>query len=89
LLEYLAFGIPAVFTPTRTVRHYFGDDHPLYLHEPTPAETAARIRWVRENYAEAKRLTAELQDRWFSRFHWPSHKQVYLQTLDDLAGDRA
>jgi len=86
LLEYLALGIPAVFTPTRTVRHYFGDDHPLYLHEPTPGATAEKIRWVRENYAEAKRLTAELQDTWFTRFHWPRHRQIYLDTLAQLAG---
>jgi len=84
LLEYLAFGIPAIFTPTHTVRHYFGEDHPLFLHEPTPAETAARIRWVRENYGEAKRLTAQLQDSWFSRYHWPEHKLTYLELLRDL-----
>lgn len=87
LLEYLAFGIPAIFTPTRTVRHYFGDEHPLFLPDPTPAATAAKILWVAQNYAEAKRLTAELQDRWFSRFHWPRHKQVYLDLLDRLSGD--
>jgi len=84
LLEYLAFGIPAVFTPTKTVRHYFGDEHPLYIQDPTPQETAKKIRWVRENYAEAKRLTADLQDKWFSRFHWPQHKQSYLELLSDL-----
>lgn len=84
LLEYLAFGIPAVFTPTRTVRHYFGNEHPLYIDDPTPAETAAKIRWVRENYEEAKRLTAELQDRWFSKYYWPEHKQGYLRLLEGL-----
>jgi glycosyltransferase involved in cell wall biosynthesis len=85
-LEYLAFGIPAVLTPTKTVRHYFGDSHPLYIDDPTPESTAERIRWVRQNYAEAKRLTAELQERWFSRFHWPSHKLSYLALLDELRG---
>jgi len=85
LLEYLAFGIPAVFTPTHTVRHYFGEDHPLYIREPSPQATAAKIRWVRENYDEAKRLTAELQESWFGRYHWPTHKGVYLDTLDELA----
>ncbi len=84
LLEYLAFGIPAVFTPTRTVKHYFGEDHPLYIHDPTPEETARKIRWVRANYAEAKRLTAELQDSWFSRYHWPTHKLSYLGLLEEL-----
>ena len=84
LLEYLAFGIPAVFTPTRTVKHYFGEDHPLYILDPTPEETARKILWVRDNYDEAKRLTAELQDSWFSRFHWPEHKLSYLRLIDCL-----
>ncbi len=84
LLEYLAFGIPAVFTPTKTVRHYFGDEHPLYIYDPTPEETAKKIRWVRANYAEAKRLTAELQERWFSQFHWAEHKLSYLELLSEL-----
>jgi glycosyltransferase involved in cell wall biosynthesis len=84
LLEYLAFGIPAVFTPTKTVRHYFGNDHPLYINDPTPQETANKIRWVWENYAEAKKLTAELQDSWFSRFQWTEHKAGYLALLEYL-----
>ena len=84
LLEYLAFGIPAVFTPTKTVKHYFGDDHPLYIHDPSPEETARIIRWVRGNYDEAKRLTAELQESWYSRFYWPEHKKSYLKLLDEL-----
>ncbi len=85
LLEYLSFGIPAVFTPTKTVKHYFGDDHPLYIHEPTPEETAKKIRWVRANYAEAKRLTAELQERWFSEYHWPEHQRSYIELLEQLS----
>ncbi len=84
LLEYLAFGIPAVFTPTKTVRYYFGDTHPLYINDPTPEETAAKIMWVRQNYAEAKELTAELQDVWFSRFHWADHKLSYLDLISSL-----
>ena len=50
----------------------------------TLAETARKILWVRENYSEAKRLTAQLQDRWFSEFHWPRHKLSYLDLLDRL-----
>ena len=44
LLEYLAFGIPAVFTPTKTVRHYFGDEHPLHSgpHAAVAIATARR-----------------------------------------------
>ncbi len=84
LLEYLAFGIPAVFTPTKTVRHYFGDSHPLYIDDPTPEHTAAKIRWVRQNYAEAKALTAALQESWFSRYRWSEHKLEYLELLAQL-----
>jgi len=84
LLEYLAFGIPAVFTPTKTVRHYFGDSHPLFIYDPCPEETAEKIRWVRDNYNEAKKLTAELQDKWFSRYHWPVHKMSYVELLAEL-----
>ncbi len=84
LLEYLAFGIPAVFTPTKTVRHYFGDNHPLFINNPSPEETAEKIRWVRDNYGKAKELTAELQDSWFSRYHWPDHKMSYIDLLQRL-----
>lgn len=86
LLEYLAFGIPAIFTPTKTVKYYFGENHPLYINDPSPLETARKIRWVRENYAEAKMLTASLQDQWFSRYHWPEHKRLYTDALQRLLG---
>lgn len=84
LLEYLSFGIPAVFTPTKTVKYYFGDEHPLYIHEPTPGEIADKIRWIRANYAEAKKLTAELQERWFANYYWPEHRRTYLELLEQL-----
>jgi len=58
--------------------------HPLYIEDPTPEQTAAKIKWVYENYEEAKALTAQLQDSWFSRFHWPEHKQSYLNLIQDL-----
>lgn len=86
LLEYLACGVPALFTPTLTVRHYFGDSHPLYLEDPSPAALAERIVWVRANYAEVVRLTNELQDRFFGRWHWSEHKHTYLDLLDELDG---
>ncbi len=86
LLEYLAFGIPAVFTPTKTVRHYFGDSHPLFIYDPCPEETAEKICWVRDNYSEAKELTAELQDKWFAKYHWPVHKMSYIELLARLKG---
>jgi glycosyltransferase involved in cell wall biosynthesis len=86
LLEYLSLGVPAVFTPTRTVRHYFGSQHPLYLESAQPEEIAAKISWVKNNYAETKRLTAELQDMFFSQYRWSEHRKVYLDLLARLKG---
>jgi len=84
LLEYLVFGIPAIFTPTLTVRHYFGQNHPLYLEATDTRAIAAKIIWIKENYAEAKRLTAGLQDAFFEKYQWSRHKQVYLDLLSRL-----
>jgi len=83
------YGIPPIFTPTKTVRHFFGDNHPLIIQDPNPEETAKKIRWVRNNYGTAKQLTAELQDSWFSRYRWPEHKPVYLRLLENLKSTRS
>jgi glycosyltransferase involved in cell wall biosynthesis len=85
LLEYLACGIPALLTPTHTVRYYFGQHHPLYLRDGEPEELAKAIAWCRDHYDEAKRLTARMQESWFSRYHWPDHSRDYLRLLDNLA----
>jgi len=57
----------------------------VYLDDPTPAGKVARIRWARQNYAEAKRLTAEMQTDWFGRYHWPAHRRKYQQLLAKAA----
>lgn len=84
VMEYLASGIPVLITPTKTVRYYFGDDHPLYINNPSPQEVANKIRWVRNNYAKAKKLTAKLQDYWFAKYQWQEHKYQYLELLKGL-----
>jgi glycosyltransferase involved in cell wall biosynthesis len=85
-IEYLRLGVPSVVTPTRTVRHYFGDAHPLYIEDPTPETVAERILWVRENPEEAHDLTGELQRGFFGEFDWPEHKWTYIELLDRLSG---
>lgn len=85
LLEYLSFGIPAVVTPTLTVRHYCGEKHPLYLEDPSPALLAAKLVWARQNYGEAVRLARELQEHVFTCWRWSEHKRTYLELLDRLA----
>ncbi len=86
LLEYLALGIPVICTPTRTVRHYFGDRHPLYLEDSSPEGVAAKIAWVRENYADAAALTLQARETFFRQYAWSTHKQTYVALLERLAG---
>ncbi len=86
LLEYLILGVPVLCTATRTVKYYFGEDHPLLLEDPSPEALAAKISWVRNEYSEALRLTSELQGRFFGRYGWERHRQVYLDLLDRLIG---
>jgi glycosyltransferase involved in cell wall biosynthesis len=85
LLEYLALGVPALVSPTLTVRSYFGETHPLYVEDPSAEALQEKIAWARENYDEARRLTAEMQRGFFTRYSWSSHRQVYLDLLDRLA----
>lgn len=85
LLEYLAVGVTAIFVPTKTVRHYFGDRHPLYIERPSPEAVAEKILWVRENREEAGHLTAALRETFFRRYSWSSHKRVYIDLIERLA----
>ncbi len=84
LLEYLSLGVPAIFTPTLTVRYYFGDAHPLYIDDPSPESVAAKLLWARTHYAEVVALTREMQAGFFSRYVWSEHKREYLALLDSL-----
>lgn len=84
LIEYLRLGVPAVVVPTRTVRHYFGDECPLFLEEGSPADVAAKVNWVRTNFAEVLTINRGLQEGFFSKYDWPRHKAVYLRLLDGL-----
>jgi glycosyltransferase involved in cell wall biosynthesis len=85
LLEYLALGVPAVVSPTRTVRHYFGDSHPLYLEDDSPQGVARKLRQVRGRYAEILAVTEDTRRRFFAEYRWATHKQVYLDLLARLA----
>lgn len=88
LLEYLALGIPAICTPTRTVRHYFGETHPLYLEDDSPEGVARKVMDARVNYAHIVAQTAETRQRFFSKLRWSRHKRGYLELLDRLAAAR-
>ncbi|MFH1144632.1 MAG: glycosyltransferase [Candidatus Eisenbacteria bacterium] len=84
LLEYLALGVPALVTPTLTVRRYLGEDHPLYIKDDSPAGLARRIREARGHYAELRAVTQETRRQFFDQYRWSTHKQVYLELLARL-----
>ena len=88
LLEYLALGIPAVCTPTRTVRHYFGEAHPLHLEDDSPEGVARKVVHARVNYARIVAQTAETRRRFFGELRWSTHKRIYLELLERLAETR-
>ncbi len=86
LIEYLRLGIPSLFTPTKTIRWYFGDNCIFYLDDPTPEKIAAKILWVGDHMQEALDVTAELQQRFFAQYDWERHKKTYLDLLVELVG---
>jgi len=88
LLEYLALGIPAVCTPTRTVRHYFGETHPLYLDDDSPLGVARKVMEARLNYAGIVAQTVETRARFFGQLRWSTHKRIYLELLKRLTETR-
>lgn len=88
LLEYLALGIPAIVTPTRTVRHYFGEQHSLYLEDSSPVGVAQKIEWARTHYAEVVQLTLTMREHFFGEYRWSEHKEVYVDLLDALVAGR-
>jgi glycosyltransferase involved in cell wall biosynthesis len=85
LLEYLILGVPVLVTPTRTVRHYFGEAHPLFTEDPAPGPLAEKIDWARREYGEVQRLTIGLQRAFFASYDWNRHGRAYLDLLDRLA----
>lgn len=88
LIEYLVLGVPALVVPTHTVRHYFGHESPLYIPEATAEAVAGRIAWAAGAYADVRTETARVRERFMEQYRWQTHKQVYLDLLDDLMSNR-
>lgn len=87
-IEYLVLGVPSLVVPTRTVRYYFGEESPHYIPEATPEAVAGRIAWAVEAYAEVRAAAAGIRERFMDQYRWTSHKQVYLDLLEDLMSNR-
>ncbi len=85
LLEYLALGVPFIVSPTRAVRHYFGEEQPFYLGEISPEGVAAKIVWAREHYEELRALTGEVARSFFCECNWENHKKIYVEMLGRLS----
>ncbi|MCP4549087.1 MAG: glycosyltransferase family 4 protein [bacterium] len=85
LVEYSALGIPAIVSPTYTIKYYFDEDQVAYFEDGKPETLAAEILKLHRDVDRRDRL-AEGAARFFEQYNWDSHKQVYLDLVDRLCG---
>jgi glycosyltransferase involved in cell wall biosynthesis len=85
LLEYIALGIPAVVAPTHTIRHYFDETQVAFF---TPGDDESLAREIRALAVdpERRRDLARSAERFLDTYSWDSHRRVYLDLVDGLAG---
>ncbi len=83
LLEYAILGVPAVVAPTYTIRHYFDEKSVEFFEPEDPQSLADKIIAL---YQDSERRHSLVQEsaRFFEKYDWPVHKQVYLDLVDSL-----
>jgi glycosyltransferase involved in cell wall biosynthesis len=88
LLEYVHMGLPVVCSRLRGVQRYFGDDD-LRFAEPGSASSFADA--LEEVCADpgAAAARAEHASRRLAEMRWEQQRQVYLDTIDRVAAERA
>jgi glycosyltransferase involved in cell wall biosynthesis len=85
LLEYIALGIPALVAPTHTIRHYFDEGQVAFFAPGDDESLAAEIRALVADPGRRRRLAANAA-RFLDQYTWETHKNVYLELVDGLAG---
>ena len=84
LMEYVALGIPAIVTRTKTIEHYFNDSMVEYISGGSAEELAESI--VRLYRAPKRRQEmARCADEFTKRHNWSKQKLVYYRLVDSLA----
>ncbi len=83
LVEYSALGIPAIVAPTHTIRYYFDEDQVAFF---KPGDDSSLSEEIGKLYRdpERRRSLAVGAARFFERYHWDRHKEVYLNLVDRL-----
>jgi len=83
LLEYAILGVPAVVSPTYTIRRYFDENSVEFFEAGDPRSLASKIISLYRN-PDRRRTLARGAERFFETYDWPRHKQVYLDLVDSL-----
>jgi len=83
LLEYAILGVPAVVAPTYTIRHYFDESAVEFFEPEDPVSLAEKILALHGDPRRRREL-AEAASRFYDKYDWPIHKQVYLDLVDSL-----
>ena len=85
LVEYAALGIPALVSPTHTIRYYFDEEQVAFFEAGNEASLAREIAGLYGDPERRRKLAAGAR-RFFERYRWDRHKQVYLDLVDGLTG---
>jgi len=83
LLEYAILGVPAVVSPTYSIRHYFDESAVEFFEPESPSSLAERILALHAD-PRRRRSLAEGAVRFFETYDWPQHKRIYLDLVDSL-----
>jgi glycosyltransferase involved in cell wall biosynthesis len=87
LLEYVAVGIPAIASRTRTVRRFF-DDGNVELVEVGDIEGMAQAILRLAADPKRRRQLVENAHRWEAEYGWPVNKKHLYRTVDALTFEK-
>ncbi len=83
LVEYATLGIPAIVAPTHTIRYYFDESQVAFFEPGDSTSLAAGIKELHAN-PERRYQLAKGAGRFFDKYEWESHKQLYVDLVDSL-----
>ena len=85
LMEYVALGIPAIVTRTRTIEQYFDDNMVEYITGESADELARSIIELHDHSDRRTRMSASAGE-FTKRYNWDKQKLVYYRLVDSLVG---
>ena len=85
LMEYVALGIPAICTSTRTIRAYFDDSMVRFVEAGNVDDLAAAIVELHAD-PQKRRDLVDAASAFNREFGWPAESARYRALIDSLAG---